>query len=116
MPVTDRPSVILIASECLGRGSDDLGRLLMKNFVITLLELADQPAKILLVNSGVLLAVEGSELIEPFRKLSAAGIEILSCGLCLDYFKVREKLAVGSITNMYAIADAMLTSGNTLRL
>lgn len=108
--------VILIASDSLGSGSDELGRLLMKNFIITLLELQDQPEKILFLNSGVLLTTEGSELLEPLCRLSAAGVEILSCGVCLDYYGIREKLSAGVVTNMYTIAESLLSSGNSVRL
>jgi selenium metabolism protein YedF len=106
---------VLISSDRFGDGPDELGRLLMKNFIITLLELPDPPDRIFLLNRGVLLATEGSETIEPLTKLAAAGIEIFSCGVCLDYFSVRDKLAVGAVTNMYTIAEA-LTSGNLNRV
>jgi len=108
--------VILIASDRLGAGSDELGRLLMKNFLIALLELHTQPEKILFINSGVLLTTEGSEVAEPLCKLENAGVEILSCGICLEYYGVTDKLAVGRTTNMYAIAESVLLSGNTIRV
>ena len=108
--------VILIASDSLGSGSDELGRLLMKNFIIALLELQDLPDKILFVNSGVLLTTEGSELLEPLGKLSDAGVEILSCGVCLDYYGIKEKLCAGLVTNMYTIAESLLSAGNSVRL
>lgn len=106
---------LLISSDRFGDGPDELGRLLMKNFIITLLELPNPPDRIYLINRGVLLAAEGSEFIEPLAKLADAGIEVFSCGVCLDFFSVREKLAVGSVTNMYAIAEA-LTSGSLNRV
>ncbi|NJD90382.1 MAG: sulfurtransferase-like selenium metabolism protein YedF, partial [Geobacter sp.] len=106
---------VLISSDRFGDGPDELGRLLMKNFIITLLELPNPPDRIFLLNRGVLLATEGSETIEPLTKLADAGIEIFSCGVCLDYFSVRDKLAVGAVTNMYTIAEA-LTSGNLNRV
>ena len=108
--------VVLIASDRLGNGPDELGKLLLKNFIITLLELQQQPAKIIFVNSGVLLTSEGSELIEPLDRLASSGVEILSCGVCLDYYVIREKLAVGTITNMFSIAESMLLTANTIRL
>lgn len=108
--------VILIASDKLGCGSDELGRLLMKNFIITLLELGKQPEKIFFVNSGVLLTTEGSELVEPLSKLINAGVEMFSCGVCLEYYGVSDKLVVGMTTNMYTIAESLLLSGNTIRL
>lgn len=113
---TSKSPVILIASDRLGSGADDLGRLLLKNFIITLLEMDHLPDKIILINSGVLLAAQDSEFIVPMTKLSNAGVEILSCGICLDYYGIRESLSVGGITNMYSIAQSMLLSGNLIRL
>jgi selenium metabolism protein YedF len=109
-------SAILIASDRFGNGPDDLGKLLMKNLVITLLELPSMPEKIFFINSGVHLTTEGSELIEALSKLNDAGVEILSCGICLDFFGLREKLAVGSITNMYTIAETLTTVSNAVRI
>jgi len=108
--------VILIASDSLGNSSDELGKLLMKNFVITLLELEKKPEKIFFVNRGVLLTTQGSELHEPLSKLVNAGVEILSCGVCLEYFGIKDKLVAGEVTNMHTIAESMLLSGNTIRL
>ncbi len=109
-------SSILIASDHFGTGPDELGKLLLKNFVVTLIELPVQPEKIFFLNSGVLLTTEGSELIEPLLKLQDAGIEILSCGICLDYYGLREKLAVGAVTNMYTIAETVMSVGNAVRI
>jgi len=108
--------VILIASDSLGNSLDELGKLLMKNFVITLLELDKQPEKILFVNRGVMLTAEGSELLEPLGRLVNAGVEILSCGVCLEYFGLKDKLVAGEVTNMHTIAESLLLSGNAIRL
>jgi len=108
--------VILIASDRLGSGSDELGLLLMKNFLIALLELHNQPEKILFMNSGVLLTTAGSEVAEPLGKLENSGVEILSCGVCLEYYGVTDKLVVGKTTNMYTIAEYVLLSSNTIRI
>jgi len=107
-------AVILIGSDRLGNGPEELGRLLMKNFLITLLELPAPPESIFFINSGVLLTTEGSDLLEPLLKLAAGGTGIFSCGVCLDYFGLREKLAAGAVTNMYTIAEKMLASGNPI--
>jgi len=108
--------VILIASDSLGNSSDELGKLLMKNLMITLLELDKQPEKIFFVNRGVLLTTQGSDLLEPLSKLLNAGVEILSCGVCLEYFGIKDKLVAGEVTNMHTIAESMLLSENTIRL
>lgn len=109
-------AVILIDSTRLGDGPDDLGRLLMKNFIITLLDLTTPPETIFFINSGVSLTTEGSELLEPLRKLAESGTEIYSCGVCLDYFGLREKLVAGAVTNMYTIVEKLLTAGHSLRI
>lgn len=108
--------VILVASERLGDGPEELGRLLMRNFLISLLETSDPPEKLFFINSGVLLTTGDAETIEPLRKLADAGVEILSCGVCLDFFSVRDQLAVGGITTMLTIAESMLLGRVVIRL
>jgi selenium metabolism protein YedF len=108
--------VIVISSDRLGDGPEELGRLLMKNFIITLLELEEMPERIFFLNSGVLLTTEGSEVIEALERLACSGVEILSCGVCLDYFHAREKLRSGSVTNMFTMAEALLHSASVIRI
>ncbi len=109
-------AVILISSDRMGSGPDELGRLLMKNFIITLLELPSPPEAVYFINSGVMLTTEGSELREPLQKLVAAGVDIFSCGVCLDYFGLRDKLVAGAVTNMYTIAEKMIARGTPIRI
>jgi len=109
-------NVFLIASDCLGDGQEELGRLLMKNFIITLLDLSEIPERMLFLNRGIFLTTEGSEVIEALEKLANRGVEILSCGVCLDFFNRREKLCTGSVTNMFTIAESMLRAGSVIRL
>jgi selenium metabolism protein YedF len=111
-----KQSVILVGSDRLGEGPDELGRLLMKNFIITLLELPDPPEVIFFINSGVQLTSEGSELLEPLHKLAEVGTGIYSCGVCLDYFGLRDKLVAGKVTNMYTIAEKLLAAGNPVKV
>lgn len=108
--------VILVASDRLGIGPDDLGSLLMKNFLISLLEVKEPPERIFFINSGVLLALDGAETLESLKKLADAGVEIMSCGVCLDYFSARDRLAVGTITNMLVIAETLLEGKTVIRL
>ncbi len=110
----ERP--MLITSDRLGEGPEELGRLLMKNFIITLLELGEVPTRIFFVNTGIFLTTEGSEVIEALDKLGKRGVDILSCGVCLDFFNRREKLAVGAVTNMFTIAESLLTGDAVVRL
>lgn len=113
---TAGPTVMLIGTDRMGDGAEELGRLLMKNFIITLLDLNDLPDRIFFVNSGVLLAAEGSEVIEALEELGNRGVEVLSCGICLDYYKKKEHLAAGGVTNMFTIAESMLKARSVVRL
>jgi selenium metabolism protein YedF len=109
-------AVLLITSDRLGDGPEELGRLLMKNFVITLLDVAEPPDRIFFLNTGVLLTTEGSEVIEALERLGNRGTEILSCGVCLDFFNRRDNLRAGTITTMFTIAETLITAGSVVRL
>ncbi|HEY5975613.1 MAG TPA: sulfurtransferase-like selenium metabolism protein YedF [Geobacteraceae bacterium] len=109
------PTVMLVASDRLGDGPEELGRLLMKNFIITLLDLETVPDRMLFVNTGVLLTTEGSEVLAALEKLGNRGVEVLSCGVCLDFFQRKEKLRAGAVTNMFTIAESLMTAGSVIR-
>lgn len=109
-------TVILCASSELGHGPAELGGILIKSYFYALGEVDAKPQTIILINSGVTLAVEGSPVLEALQKLASQGVEILVCGTCLGYLELRDKLAVGSVSNMYAIAETLLNAGNTIRL
>ena len=115
-PAKTGGAVLLITSDKLGDGSDELGKILMKNFIITLLELPDIPARMIFLNSAVNLTTEGSEVAEPLSKLGEFGVEILSCGLCLDFYHKKDKLVVGVVTNMYNTAEALLGANSIIRI
>jgi selenium metabolism protein YedF len=100
-------TVIFCASSKLGRGSAELGAILMKSFMFTLVESPEKPRTVLFVNSGVYLTCDGSPVLELIRNLQEQGVEILSCGTCLDYFKLKEKLLVGQVSNMYTIYEKL---------
>lgn len=108
--------VLLITSDQLGNGPEELGRLLMKNFIHTLLETEQQPDRMLFLNSGVLLTVQGAETVEALLKLEERGVELFSCGLCLDYFNKKDQLAAGSVTNMFSTAETLLNAASVIRL
>jgi len=110
------PVVVAVSSAVMGSGDDTLGSVLMKSFLHTLTEADQVPDTVLLFNSGVKLAVQGSEVLEDLKALADAGVRILSCGTCLSFFEIKEKLAVGAITNMYDIAGSMLGAGRLVRI
>lgn len=104
--------VLLITSEFLGKGNDELGKILMKGFIYTLSETQPYPAKILFLNSGVKLTSENEEAIKNLKKLMDQGVEILSCGTCIDFYQLKDKLQVGKVANMYDIVEAMKAAEN----
>ena len=107
--------VVYLNSDLLGAGDEALGSFLMKAFLKTLLDLERVPDRLILINSGVRLASEGSQTVDTLRTLSEKGVEIVSCGTCLDFYKIREKMAVGSISNMYDIIQSMLEADRLIR-
>jgi selenium metabolism protein YedF len=108
--------VILVTSDKLGEGDDTLGATLMKSYMYALSESDKLPADLLFLNSGVRLVTEGSPVIESLNKLKERGVNIASCGVCLDFYGMKDKLQVGEITNMYTIIEKMNTAGNTIKL
>ena len=101
---------ILIQSETLGRGNEELGEMLMANFLWLLGESREKPAALLFWNTGVRLVCEGSWALGHLKDLEKQGIEILACGTCLDYFELADKLKVGKPTNMLKTIESMLTT------
>lgn len=108
-------SVVVIASEFMGAGDDELGAVLMKGFVFALTQLDQLPSTVLLYNSGVKLACEGSASLEDLASLQRAGVEVMSCGTCLAHFGLTERLAVGEVTNMYAIVEKQAAATTVIR-
>lgn len=99
---------LLITADVLGRGSEELGALLMNSFLYALAESDRLPQSVTLLNSAVRLACAGSPVLDSLNKLETRGVVIQSCGLCLDYFQLKEKLQIGQVTNMYAIVEQLL--------
>ncbi len=111
------PLVVVIPSEFMGRGEhEELGRVLVRGFLHTLGEVQPLPDTIIFFNSGVKLVVEGSPALDDLRNLCDQGVTILACGTCLGYYNLKEKIAVGEISNMYTIAETMLRAGKVVSL
>lgn len=101
-------AVVVIASDQMGEGNEELGRALLKTFIYTLTELEHAPKTLIFYNAGVRMTTEGSAVLEHLQKLSQAGTDILSCGACLQYYGLTDVLKAGRISNMYEIAGLML--------
>ena len=112
----DTRPVFLISKNTLGQGSEALGAILIKSFFVSLVETKPLPKTIMLINSGVYLAAEESPILLTMQELAGRGVNILVCGTCLDYFELKEKLAVGSVTNMYSILSELTGSSRAITL
>lgn len=110
----DERYTLAFSSDKMGKGDDDLGDILVKSFMYTVTETKPLPNTILFYNGGVKLTVEGSSVLEDIKKLEKEGVEIISCGTCLDFFNLKEKLGVGTISNMYTIYENLSQADKTL--
>lgn len=108
-------SIVVVSSAVMGVGNDELGKVLMKGFIYALSQLDSLPEKILFYNGGVTLTTEGSESLEDLKEMEAQGVKIYSCGTCLNYYGLSEKLQVGEVTNMYNIVEAMAEASKIIR-
>ena len=116
LDVKEDTIVIVITSDKLGQGDPELGKLLMKSYTYALTETSPLPKAVIFLNSGVKLASEGSEVLENIKKLESAGVEIISCGTCLDYYKLKEKLHTGIVGNMYSIIEKMNSASKVINI
>lgn len=115
--VIDNSNVVLsISKNFMGDGSEELGKILIKGFIYTVSEYENLPKTIIFFNSGVKLTTEGSECIDDLKKLQAKGVEIVSCGTCLDYYGLKENLLVGEVTNMYTIYETLYKSSKVISI
>ena len=107
IPTAQKKIVVAINSNRMGHGHDELGAVLMKGFIFALTQQDVLPTTVLFYNGGANLTIEGSASLEDLKNLEAQGVEIMTCGTCLNYYNVADKLAVGEVTNMYAIVEKL---------
>lgn len=106
---------IVIGSDKLGNGNDELGVALIKSYLFALSEAEVIPNNIVFLNAGVKLVVEGALTLDSVKRLVERGVNVQSCGLCLDFYGLKDNLAIGEISNMYAIIE-MMNKGKTIKL
>ena len=99
MPDARDNTVVVVSSDRMGEGNDELGKVLTMLFY----------------NGGATLTAEGSDSLEDLKSLEAQGVEIMTCGTCLDYYGLKEKLQVGTVTNMYSIVETMAKAGRIVK-
>ena len=107
--------VAVLSANTMGNGEEQLGKILMKSFIFALTKQDQLPEIILCYNSGASLTCEDSDSLEDLKSLEAEGVKILTCGTCLDFYGLKESLAVGSVTNMYEIVEIMENAGTIIR-
>ena len=107
--------VVVIASDKMGNGDDKLGYLLMNNFIMALKDLDKLPQKMVFYNKGVTLATNQSPVIDHLKDLKKMGVELLLCSTCIDYYSLKESVGIGTLSNMYVIAEVMTTAENLIR-
>lgn len=107
--------VVVLSANVMGTGEEKLGKALMKAFVFALTRQDVLPETILCYNTGAYLTCEGADTLEDLKSLEAEGVNIMTCGTCLDFYEMKEKLALGSVTNMYEIVETMENAGKLIR-
>ncbi len=108
-------TIVVVSSATMGIGNDELGKVLIKGFLYAVSQLEELPKTILFYNGGAALTTEGSASLEDLKNMEAQGVTIKTCGTCLDYYGLKDKLQVGTITNMYDIVETMDKAAHIIR-
>jgi selenium metabolism protein YedF len=106
--------VVMIGADHLGEGAEELGKMLIKGFVFSLTQLNPKPEAVLFLNGGARLTSEGSNVVPDLAEMLKNGVKILTCGTCVNYYGLKEKLAVGEITDMMGIVDIISKAGRLI--
>ncbi len=108
-------TVVVIPSDTMGNGDDELGRILMKAFLNTLTKIETLPSKVVFYNTGVRVAAEGSGSDDDIAFLESKGVELLICGTCVNYFELKERIKSGTISNMFDILTSLNNAAKVIR-
>lgn len=108
-------NVVVLSADTMGTGEEELGKLLMKGFVYALRNTSPLPYAVIMYNSGAKLAIGSSAALEDLKALEEEGVKIMTCGTCLDYYKIKDELAVGEVVNMYVICQTLTEAKKVIR-
>lgn len=108
-------TVVVLASDRMGQGDERLGRILMKGFIYALTEQEQLPDTILLYNRGCYLSTQDSDSVADLQLLESQGVEILTCGTCLNHYGLDKKLSVGEATNMYVLVEKQVQASKIIK-
>ena len=114
-PVSGRGTVVVLSADTMGSGDVVLGRKLMNAFIFALKNQDTLPDKVICYNTGARLTTENEKAIEDLKDLAAAGVTVMTCGTCLDFYGLKEKLQVGIVSNMYDIVEAQASAAKVIR-
>jgi len=114
-PGAGRGTLVAISSSQMGQGSEELGRTLLKGFLYALAQMDELPQTLLFYNGGAAMTCEGSPALEDIRSMEARGVEVLTCGTCLNFYGLTDKLRAGEATNMYTIAEKLAGAGHIIK-
>lgn len=110
-------TVYYITADTIGRGSDELGAILMPAYMHALTEVEQQlPSRMIFVNSGVMLVAEGSPVLDSLKVLQGRGVDIVACGTCVNYYDLKDNMRVGSVTNAADITASLLAADKVVTL
>lgn len=107
---------VVISRNTMGEGADELGKILIKGFIYSLTELPTPPKHVVFLNSGAFLTSDAANTIDDLKTLEQKGTVILTCGTCINFYGIKEKLAVGAIANMYEIAEIMASAAKVVNI
>ena len=115
VPAAADNTVVAVSADHMGEGQGELGKNLLKAFLYALSQQESLPKAILFYNGGASLTCQGSLSLEDLQSMAERGVEILTCGTCLNYYGLSDKLQVGEVTNMYVIAEKQMQADLILR-
>ena len=115
MDARKKGMLVVLSANTMGTGEEKLGKALMKAFVFALTKQDVLPETILCYNTGAYLTTDGADTLEDLKLLESEGVTVLTCGTCLDFYGLKEKLAVGGVTNMYDIVERMESAQTIVR-
>jgi len=107
-------TVIAISGDAMGKGPEELGKILIKSFIRTLVEQENPPTTMIFFNSGAHLTAKVSNTLDDLKQLEEKGTEVLTCGTCIDYYGLDKQPAAGAVTNMYEISKRLMSDDNVL--
>jgi selenium metabolism protein YedF len=106
--------VICLKSKTMGSGDEQLGTILLKACVNTIADVAPMPSAVICYNAGVFHALDDSPVLETLQKLEQQGVDIVVCGTCTDFYGVTDRVAVGTVSNMYTILELLSNAGSVV--